>query len=644
MLVLSRCWCSQVTGIDFNGRDLVVRPPRYPSDEIKLELGGKWDPKAKGWLLPPTSLNVLTLIDWYGDEILNGAPEDVRALAVEPWGFFRFSDEEREVAELHPSWSTLYDFQREGVEYLFCNPHGSGLCNLSWGLGKGAVATVASDLLDAWRILILAPLTLAPAWRGELERWSAHSRPIKRAVAGDREPGPGVTIANHEVIQETIVRDEDGKILEDDTLRISHIGELLVHVGEGKVKVSERLHRMMEKAFEENVDWTTNKQIVSAWIKAGPKKQAPNGKMVPKRERIVRVRRDYLEIDWDVIIVDESVLLKNRKAVKVDVLGQLRKGKEPHVFLLSGSPITKFTDDLYPQMKVMFPRAFSSYWRFAEFFTVVDKSGWGWTIEGDRASHDPHHYLRDMLWVKSQDEVDLNLPEYIEQHMMVEANPTQRDALDSMLNEWIVELEDAPEDKVEASNWLSRNTRLQQITSNMASLPRRSGGFYPASSAKEDLLVKLIEEDEIETPLLVWSWYVETTTSIVARLEKHFPHLRVAYVIGSHSRELKDETIAAYKAGDYDVLVMQMATGKFGHTFTHTKTVYYHDRAFDSDAWVQSLARVRRIGLKHRPQLIVPKVEASADQLIDANLEGKISNMARLSNVDLARLLRALKR
>lgn len=86
-----------------------------------------------------------------------------------------------------------------------------------------------------------------------------------------------------------------------------------------------------------------------------------------------------------------------------------------------------------------------------------------------------------------------------------------------------------------------------------------------------------------------------------------------------------------------------MSTGKFGHTFTDTKTVFYHDRAFDSDAYLQSLHRVRRIGLKHRPTLIVAKVQSSADELIDLNLEGKLGNVARLTNADLARILRSLR-
>lgn len=598
------------TALRFDGRDLLVSPPSFPSKEVKTELGGRWDGDEQAWRVAPTSLNVLRLIEWYGEGILEGADDDIRALAEEDWGFATFAADELEAAEAHPQWDTLYEFQREGAEYLFCNPHGAGLVGLSWGLGKAATSIVAADLLDAQRVLVLAPLTLAPAWIDEWRTWGVGAasgvREVKRATAADRTPGDsGVTIANHEVIQEVVLRDEDGNVFQP--------------------------------------DWVTNARKVKAWIKDGPTKKNANGKTVPVRERIVRVRRDYLSVEWDLIIVDESVMLKNRRAVKAEVLAQLRKAHDPFVWLLSASPKTKYNDDLFRQMSIMYPRAFTSYWRFAEFFTHVDKGGWGWSIEGDRLDRDPQHYLRDLMWIKSEDDAGIDLPEYIESAIEVDATTKQREALDTMLNDWIVELEDEdPNEIVVADNWLSRSTRLQQITSNLGSLPRPSGkGFFPASSAKEELLVELLERGDLRTPLLTWTWFVETTELVAMRLDK--AGLNVEPVVGTDKAADKDSALKAFKAGELDALVLQMGVGKFGHTFTKTRGIYYHDRTFDSDAYVQSRRRVRRIGLEHRPTLIVPKIRESADDLIDANLDGKLRSIARLSNADLADLLRSLR-
>lgn len=153
--------------------------------------------------------------------------------------------------------------------------------------------------------------------------------------------------------------------------------------------------------------------------------------------------------------------------------------------------------------------------------------------------------------------------------------------------------------------------------------------------------MSLIEEDDIAFPLLIWNWWVPAAQSVYDRI---FDKTKLAVDIctGSMKAEEKDEVLDAYKNGELDVLVLQIGTGKFGHTLTNTRTVYYHDRHFDSDAFFQSLRRVRRIGLEHRPRLIVPRAPYGADPVIELNLSGKLQSIAKLGNRDLKELLDAL--
>lgn len=588
--------------LDDNGI-LVLDPPRRNVPEIKRDLGGRLDKKSGKWKLPPISLNVLKLVEFYGRGILDGAPDEVIDLHDEPWGFVGFSDEELEQAEAHPMWNTLYPFQQEAVEFFFCNPHACGLLGLTPGLGKTAVSIVTFDLLALERVLVLAPLTLAKAWGGEIHAWARDDRDVRRATAQDRAPGDGITVTNHEVIQELILKDEYGEITQP--------------------------------------EWISNARKVKAWIEAGPMTEDPKtGKKVKARKRIVRVRRDYLDVQWDLIIADESILLKNRKAVKTDVLMTLRKACDSFLWNLSGSAISKYHNDLYRQMQIMLPKAFPSYWRFTEFFCVVDKDGWGWTVEGDKPNVDAHHYLKDLVFVRSQEEVLPELPKYILQELPLDATPAQRKALDSMFEDWIVEAENEPEEMVEASNWLARMVRLEQITSNMASLPKPSGkGYFPPSSATTDALLAKIRNEDVEYPMIVWTWFVETAHVVQRAIEKANKKLEVESVVGPDKASHKDEAIEDFKQGKLDILVMQMGVGKYGHTFTKTKTVFYHDLTNDADALIQSLRRVPRIGLEHRPILIVPSVEDSAHEIIQANLDGKLPSIAKLTRSDLAKAL-----
>src|SRR4051794_31734859 len=80
--------------IGFDGRDMLVRPPYSQSQEVKKDLGGRWDKDEQAWKLPPTSMNVLRLMELYGDDALSGAPDVIRDLAEQPWGFRGFTPDE----------------------------------------------------------------------------------------------------------------------------------------------------------------------------------------------------------------------------------------------------------------------------------------------------------------------------------------------------------------------------------------------------------------------------------------------------------------------------------------------------------------------------------------------------------------------
>jgi hypothetical protein len=280
------------------------------------------------------------------------------------------------------------------------------------------------------------------------------------------------------------------------------------------------------------------------------------------------------------------------------------------------------------------PRGFRSYWRFADFFCVVDKEGWGWSIEGDRPDHDPQHYLRDFLFVRNQKDVLEELPDYLYDPIEIDLNPDQDKVFRALADDMMARLDSGK--LITTDIKLAQYTRMMQTTSNLVNLDRNLN-----SSAKEDLLMTLIEQGDIEFPLLVWTWWVPTSQSIYDRLYDR-TDLEVDMVVGQMKAEDKDEAIEAYREGDLDVLVLQMGVGKWGHNLQNTRTVFYHDRHFDSDAYLQTLRRVKRIGLEHRPRLIVPRAQYSADPLVEENLAGKLQSVAKLANHDLKELMKSL--
>jgi SNF2 family DNA or RNA helicase len=324
--------------------------------------------------------------------------------------------------------------------------------------------------------------------------------------------------------------------------------------------------------------------------------------------------------DYDLAILDESVMAKSRRAKRFRAALSVR-ARWGRVWLLSGNPTTRHADDLWTQLRLVWPRAFPSYWRFAERFCAVEETVWARTVVADLPGRDVMADNFDLVRVVNQEDV-IDLPEYLFEVVDVDLTPRQEDAYESMRDDFVAELRSGSE--LVAKNEIARLQRLQQIVS-----------YWDGSSAKHDALVDLVASGVYETPILVWSHWVEGAAVLAARLG-------ALHVSGSTPAKARDEALERLRAGDTPILVLSIGVGKFGHTFTSVKTIVYVDKTWNADDYFQSLRRVRRIGLKHRPVVVTVRAPGTVDELVEANLEGKLGNIARTTRSRLAELLMGL--
>lgn len=340
-----------------------------------------------------------------------------------------------------------------------------------------------------------------------------------------------------------------------------------------------------------------------------------------KVSRLAKMEPKKWMWEWDIVILDESVLGKSRGSQRYKNLRRVRKywGR---VWLLSGSPTTRYADDLWTQLNLIWPKAFPSYWRFAKRYCTVEETVWGDKVTGNRKGMDVTADNADLIFVMNP---DLGLPEYIFETVDVTLGPRQRTAYASMAADFIAELSDGTE--VISQNEIGRLGKLQQITS-----------WWDGESAKHDELLRRLEQEE--GPHLVWTHWAESAAALVDRLNG--TSLRIGHVGGVTRKADREVIFKEFREGRLDVLVLSIGVGKFGHTFTNVKTMWYVDKTWAADDYFQSLRRVRRIGLKHRPKVITLRAPGTTDEMVEANLEGKLGGISRLTRSDLAELLRGL--
>lgn len=332
---------------------------------------------------------------------------------------------------------------------------------------------------------------------------------------------------------------------------------------------------------------------------------------------------------WPLIIFDESILLQNRKTKRTQGMKAMSFDK---LLLLSGNPTSRYFDDLWPQLHIIWPEAFSSYWQFARDVCVITENGFAKVITGNRDIALAEIYS-DIIIRKTQEEELPDLPDYIFRERSLDLTPAQARAHESMTDDFVIELTNSPV-PLEAVNKMSMLIRLQQVVSGMINVD-------PAlhDSVKHDAVIEMINLQDTEYPMIIWVNWVPSARDLARKLREKFPLIRIGLAVGGEGEDIEN-----YINGKLDIIVLSLGMGKFGHTMTDTKHVVYVDRTFDADAYIQSLARVKRIGLKHHPVMTVLRCPDSVETLVEDNLAGKLVGIAQLSNADLARLLRGIRR
>ena len=337
--------------------------------------------------------------------------------------------------------------------------------------------------------------------------------------------------------------------------------------------------------------------------------------VIANYDTAVRNNVDMLNQKFSVLILDESILLKNRKALRTREMQSLSRSAE-YVWLLSGSPISKFYDDMWSQLNVVDPKRFKSYWRFAENYCIVEQNQWGTQITGNQndATQRLKNDLSDIYFCRTMDEV-LDIPDWVFDTVPVPMSSGQYKLYEQMENEFLADLPEG--DQLLAPNVLSQMIRLIQLSSN----PILVGG--PDDGAKWKALTELLEFEE--GPFIVWTNFIQTANELEKRLCSKYS---IGKMTGETPPELRQDIVDNFQAENLDILIAHPAVGKFGLTLTKARTAIYVERSFNGDDYYQSLYRFRRIGTTVSPHVIHlvaqrpdGKNGSTIDQIIDRVLD-----------------------
>jgi hypothetical protein len=304
--------------------------------------------------------------------------------------------------------------------------------------------------------------------------------------------------------------------------------------------------------------------------------------------------------------------IKNRKAQQTLAVKRLQT---LYKTAMSGTPADDKPQDLWSTLNFLYPKQFSSYWRFVQQFCVLET---GTTPGGHRtyekivgAREDTVGTLLKQIepfYVRRlKEDVLKDLPSKYYSRIRVDLLPGQRKVYDSLRSDmlaWIGENEDQP---LSVPQVVSQLVRLQQAA--LASLewaPVRAGSqdtkvTLKEPSAKLDALVELLQ-DERPLPAVIFSQSKSMVYLVVSRLRKE--GLRVVEFTGDTPDVARHRSVKDFQSGAADAFVGTIAAGGEGITLTRSSTVIFLDRSWTPAKNLQAEDRLHRIGQKNAVQVV----------------------------------------
>ncbi len=300
--------------------------------------------------------------------------------------------------------------------------------------------------------------------------------------------------------------------------------------------------------------------------------------------------KEFIEIDFDYVILDESQAIKN-PASKVAKAACLLKSKNR--LCLSGTPLQNNTFDIFAQMNFLNPGMLGSQEFFkSEFAIPIDKFG-------EKVQKD---HLRKLLYPfilrRTKEQVAKDLPAKQEMILFCEMGEEQRKIYEAYRNDFRDKILGVVQDQgIQKSQLtiLQGLMKLRQICDSPAIIKETDGEKYPNVSVKLEELGREISENISNHKALVFSQFLGMLALIKERLKEL--EVDYEYFDGSSSASERERAINRFQNDENcRVFLISLKAGGVGLNLTSADYVYIVDPWWNPAVEQQAIDRTHRIG------------------------------------------------
>ncbi len=302
---------------------------------------------------------------------------------------------------------------------------------------------------------------------------------------------------------------------------------------------------------------------------------------------------------WDLVIIDEAVLVKNAKAHRAKVVKGLIQQAE-FAWLMTGKPTPQSPLDAHGQLYVMGKYSHGvGWWREltqtkVSEFTWLNKQGWQNTV---------HQYMQPAIRVETRDCIDL--PDLVRVPRFVALTKAQADAIQILKTDRIMAVQG---EQVVANNEGVLRNKLLQIANGAV----RSSSDETVVEFKPTGRLEIVEEAvaQAESKTIVFAPFRAVVDMIAKHLTKK--GYRVGVINGAVTPKRRQAIFDSIQSDDDESLQVVVAVPQamsHGVTLTNASTMVWFSPIDSNDVYRQAIARMERAG--QRRKMVVVEIWGS---------------------------------
>ncbi|MGQ9558400.1 MAG: DEAD/DEAH box helicase [Desulfurispora sp.] len=348
-------------------------------------------------------------------------------------------------------------------------------------------------------------------------------------------------------------------------------------------------------------------------------------------------REDLQAVQWDCLCLDEAQNIKNHQTRQA---AAVRSFTARHRLALTGTPLENRLEELWSLMHFLNPGYLGSHAAFVRHFGRAAEAG-----RSEPALATLQRLVQPFLLrrLKSDPEVELDLPEKLEMKEYIALSPAQAALYQNVLDDLQARLGQV-EGLARRGLVLSALTRLKLICDHPGLLRGAAAPGRSEPSPKLQRLGEMVEQvRQSGGRCLVFTQFV-TMGRLIQQYLQELLGEPVLFLHGGTPRAMRDQLVEQFQQGLTEggqpagggaaaapgVLVMTLKAGGTGLNLTAANYVFHFDRWWNPAVENQATDRAYRMGQRRSVQVYKFITLGTLEERIDEMLEHKLELAGRI--------------